>query len=66
LKGTGWYVTDYARKGQTNGEAKSGSEAKSPSPSDSNGEAKKTEAKKSEKPSGKSDKSSSTTTPAST
>jgi putative FmdB family regulatory protein len=60
LKGTGWYVTDYARKGQTNGEAKSSAT------SESNGEAKKTEAKKNEKPSGKSDKSSSTTTPAST
>jgi putative FmdB family regulatory protein len=40
LKGTGWYVTDYARKGQ-NGEAKSGngekpSEAKSESKSESN------------------------------
>ena len=39
LKGTGWYVTDYARKGQ-NGEAKSGngdkpSEAKSESKSES-------------------------------
>ena len=39
LKGTGWYVTDYARKGQ-NGEAKSGNgdkpaEAKSESKSES-------------------------------
>jgi len=25
LKGTGWYITDYARKGQTNGESKSDS-----------------------------------------
>lgn len=30
LKGTGWYITDYARKGQ-NGEAKSDSGAKSSS-----------------------------------
>jgi putative FmdB family regulatory protein len=66
LKGTGWYITDYARRGQTNGEAKSDSEGKSPTTAESNGEAKKTEAKKSEKPSGKSDKSSSTTSPAST
>ena len=29
LKGTGWYVTDYARKGQ-NGDAKDDKTAKSP------------------------------------
>ena len=31
LKGTGWYITDYARKGQTNGESKSDSSSKSSS-----------------------------------
>jgi putative FmdB family regulatory protein len=35
LKGTGWYVTDYARKGQTNGESKSDSSLKSTSASES-------------------------------
>jgi len=61
LKGTGWYVTDYARKGQTNGEAKSDNGAKSASSesksdsgskpsasSESKSESKKTETKTSE------------------
>ena len=74
LKGTGWYITDYARKGQTNGESKSDSSAKSTSASESKsesgsksaaaseskGEPKKSEAKKSESSSSGSDKSSST------
>ena len=34
LKGTGWYITDYARKGQ-NGDAKSGNGSKSASESKS-------------------------------
>ncbi len=61
LKGTGWYITDYARKGQ-NGEAKSdksasegkkeGKETKSET---------KTEAKSESKTSSSSEKSSSTT-----
>jgi putative FmdB family regulatory protein len=56
LKGTGWYITDYARKSQ-NGESKSanganGSESKSES---------KTETKKSESSSSSSDKASSST-----
>jgi putative FmdB family regulatory protein len=74
LKGTGWYITDYARKGQTNGETKSDSSAKSTSASesksdggsksaaasDSKSEPKKSESKKSESSSNGSDKSSST------
>lgn len=49
LKGTGWYITDYARKGQTNGESKSDSSSKSTtSSSDSKNESKKSESKKSE------------------
>jgi putative FmdB family regulatory protein len=73
LKGTGWYVTDYARKGQTNGESKSdngskpaSSESKSDSgskpsaSSESKSEPKKTETKKSE--SSSSDKPLSTST----
>jgi putative FmdB family regulatory protein len=73
LKGTGWYITDYARKGQTNGESKSdngskssSSESKSDSSSktspssESKSEPKKTESKKSESSSTSSDKSSST------
>lgn len=58
LKGTGWYVTDYARKGQ-NGDAK-GSESSKPS-----GES-KSETKKSETTTSSSgDKSSTTTSTAS-
>ncbi|MGZ8490471.1 MAG: FmdB family zinc ribbon protein [Candidatus Binatia bacterium] len=72
LKGTGWYVTDYARKGQ-NGESKSDDGSKSSSSSDSKSDSKndsksesKSETKKSEIPSTSSEKSSSTTSTAST
>jgi putative FmdB family regulatory protein len=44
LKGTGWYITDYARKGQSNGESKSDGGAKSPS-AESKSDSKKSEAK---------------------
>jgi putative FmdB family regulatory protein len=66
LKGTGWYVTDYARKGQ-NGDSKSdnGSKSASESKSESSSTSKdkssaesKSESKKSESSSSKSDKSS--------
>ena len=61
LKGTGWYITDYARKGQTNGESKSDSSSKSTTASsDSKSESKKSESKKSE--STTSEKSSTSTT----
>src|SRR6185369_1439613 len=73
LKGTGWYITDYARKGQTNGESKSDngskssssesksdSSSKSSSSSESKSEPKKTESTKSETSSSSSGKSSST------
>lgn len=45
LKGTGWYITDYARKGQTNGESKSESSSKpaSTAASESKSETKKSE-----------------------
>jgi putative FmdB family regulatory protein len=56
LKGTGWYVTDYARKGQ-NGESKSTNDTKS---SESKSET-KAETKKSESASSSSDKSASST-----
>jgi putative FmdB family regulatory protein len=58
LKGTGWYVTDYARKGQ-NGDAKDDKAAKSPADSN-NKESKetKTESKKSESTPASSEKSS--------
>ena len=72
LKGTGWYVTDYARKGQ-NGESKSGngSTSSSESKSESKGESpssgkekssvdSKSESKKSESSSSSSPKSSAT------
>lgn len=30
LKGTGWYITDYARKGQSNGDSDSSKSSKAP------------------------------------
>ena len=62
LKGTGWYITDYARKGQTNGESKSESSSKSSASSSSES---KSETKKSETPSS-SEKTSSTASSSST
>jgi putative FmdB family regulatory protein len=64
LKGTGWYVTDYARKGQ-NGDAKNETTAKSPPADSTNKESKetktetKTESKKSESTPSSGEKSSS-------
>ena len=47
FKGSGWYITDYARKGSSGGEA--GSKPSSDAAStDSGGDAKKTETKKTE------------------
>ena len=64
LKGTGWYITDYARKGQ-NGDAKTGngskssSESKSESSSTSKDKSEsKSDSKKTDSSSAKSDKSS--------
>jgi putative FmdB family regulatory protein len=64
LKGTGWYVTDYARKGQ-NGDSKSEKSSKSSatSSSDSSKET-KSESKKSDSASSSSEKSSSASTSA--
>jgi putative FmdB family regulatory protein len=59
LKGTGWYITDYARKGQ-NGDAKGQDSGKS---SESKSET-KTDTKKSDSGSGSSEKSSSTSSSA--
>ena len=64
LKGTGWYITDYARKGQTNGESKSESSSKSTGSSSTSSET-KSENKKSES-SSSGDKASSTTSSSST
>lgn len=55
LKGTGWYITDYARKGQ-NGEAKSGNGKSS---SESKGDSGSKSESKTESSSGGSTKSSS-------
>ena len=69
LKGTGWYITDYARKGQTNGDSKSDSGSKDASSAESKGESKKGESKKTESKkseSSTSDKSSSTASSSST
>src|SRR5689334_20128656 len=57
LKGTGWYVTDYARKGQ-NGDAKSDTTSKSTSEAKTESKETKTESKKSESASSSSEKSS--------
>ncbi|MEO0814321.1 MAG: zinc ribbon domain-containing protein [Myxococcota bacterium] len=51
LKGDGWYITDYARKGQKDGGAKEGgseskSESKKESKSDSKKDSKKKDGKK--------------------
>ena len=65
LKGTGWYITDYARKGQ-NGDSKSGngskssSESKSESSSTKSSTESKTDSKKSDSSSSSSTKSTST------
>ncbi len=58
LKGTGWYVTDYARKGQ-NGDAKSDKDSKSTSESKTETKEAKAETKKSDSGSSSSEKSSS-------
>src|SRR5580765_4502721 len=51
LKGTGWYVTDYARKGKSNGEGNgskfSSSESKSESKSDAKSESSPSKSEKS-------------------
>ena len=60
LKGTGWYVTDYARKGkngESKGDSKSESESSTKPASDT-----KTESKKSESSSTSGDKPTSTST----
>ena len=63
LKGTGWYVTDYARKGQTNGDAKKDGEGKAAgTDSKSKSESSKSESTKTEASSSKSEKSSPTST----
>jgi putative FmdB family regulatory protein len=43
LKGSGWYATDYARKGTGASESKETAPAASTTPSDSNGSSAKTE-----------------------
>jgi len=58
LKGTGWYVTDYARKGQ-NGDTKTDKTAKSSSDTSKESKETKTESKKSESTPSSSEKSSS-------
>ena len=63
LKGTGWYITDYARKGQK-GESNSDSVSKSSSSSTSSET--KSETKKTESSTSTSEKSSSSTSTAST
>jgi putative FmdB family regulatory protein len=68
LKGTGWYITDYARKGKDapkteNGASSSSSESKSDTKeSKSEGKESKTESKKEPAPSKSESSSTSTTT----
>ena len=59
LKGTGWYVTDYARKGQSNGDGNGSKSSSAESKSESKGDS------KSESSPSKSEKSS-PSTPSST
>ncbi|MBM4261192.1 MAG: hypothetical protein FJ145_07075 [Deltaproteobacteria bacterium] len=65
LKGTGWYITDYARKGQ-NGDSKATSSTTSETKSETKSESKKSESSSSSSKSEKSSSSSSTSSPAST
>src|SRR3972149_7704967 len=58
LKGTGWYITDYARKGKNGGDSKS--ETASTASTESKGES-KSESKKSESSPTKTEKTSSST-----
>jgi len=62
LKGTGWYITDYARKGQ-NGDSKSDTSSKSSSSDASSKETKK-ESKKSDSASSSTTSSASNSTSA--
>ena len=62
LKGTGWYITDYARKGQ-NGDSKGEKTSKSSS-SDSSSKETKSESKKSDSASSSTTSSASTSTSA--
>ena len=43
LKGTGWYVTDYARKGKSNGEGNGSKSSSSESKSESKGDSERCE-----------------------
>jgi len=45
FKGTGWYVTDYARNGKSSSTAGSGSESKSGAKTETKSDSAKTEAK---------------------
>lgn len=56
LKGSGWYITDYARSGKSGSEASSKSESSGPSASESKSET-AAPAKTETKPAGKSTKS---------
>ena len=48
FKGSGWYITDYARKGNSGGEGGSKPSSDAPASTDTGGDAKKTETKKTE------------------
>ena len=48
FKGSGWYITDYARKGSSGGEGGSKSSSDSSASTDSGGDSKKSETKKTE------------------
>jgi putative FmdB family regulatory protein len=62
LKGTGWYVTDYARKGQNGGDSKSESDTKSSSNTKSESKSEsKSETKGESKSESKTDKTASST-----
>jgi putative FmdB family regulatory protein len=47
LKGTGWYVTDYARKGKSNGEGNGSKSSSSESKSDAKSESSPSKSEKS-------------------
>ena len=66
LKGTGWYVTDYARKGKSNGDGNGSKSSSAESKSESKGDSKSESAPSKGEKSSTSTRSSSTSSTSST
>ena len=63
FKGTGWYVTDYAKKDSSDGSTKEDTGAKSETKSDTTSDAKSDSRSETKESSGKSEKTSNSTNP---